>query len=449
MRNGGKEKRKKRCDLGLAVLLLGGLLVGCTPKEELAAGEAQRSAQSEEETAESGSEAFAENDVSGENSAAGQPGEEADGYVTEEEMAQADLWPSCDDTALKKLMCRAEQGEAITIACIGGSITEGTISSGASDAKVQEKKPYAEIFHSWWEEKFPQSEIAFVNAGIGGTDSYLGVHRLNREVLSYDPDLVLVEFSVNDGDNAFYKKSYDNLVRNLLQSEGHPAVMLLYMAQTNGTSAQNSHLLVGFHYKVPMVSYGNAIKTMMESGHYTEKELSGDGVHPSALGHAAAGEILSSYLEKVYAERESYEETEIFAEDPVTTAAYEHAELLDGTNLQPRELGTFAESDNGCRQYPDGWRTEEGDGGIVFQTEFQRLGLLYLRTTDGESGQFDIYVDGEAVRSVDADFSGGWGNAITAEEVYVGEEEAVHTVEIRKKEGSSGEKFCLLGLLTA
>lgn len=369
-------------------------------------------------------------------------------YVTKQEMELADQWQSCDDAALASVMRKAEAGEPVTIACIGGSITQGTISNGSKDKEVADKKPYADLFAAWWQKRFPKSQITLVNAGIGGTDSYLGVHRLKEDVLDFHPDLVLVEFSVNDADSPFYKKSYDNLVRNILQSEDRPAVMLLFMAQTNGASAQGSHVLIGYNYKLPMLSYANAIKSMMESGHYSEKELSGDGVHPSALGHAITGEILWNYLNMVYQERESFGEPQPFDAEAVTTAVYEEARLLDGGDIVPEDLGTFTEG-TACAQYPDGWSSEEGDGGIVFKAAFRRLGILYLSTTDGKSGQYDIYVDGEAVRMIDADFSGGWGNAITATEVYSSEEEAEHVVEIRKNPASTGDEFVLLGLLTS
>ena len=35
-----------------------------------------------------------------------------------------------------------------------------------------------------------------------------------------------MEYSVNDGADNAYKNSYDNLVRKILKSEDHPAVML-------------------------------------------------------------------------------------------------------------------------------------------------------------------------------------------------------------------------------
>jgi len=120
-------------------------------------------------------------------------------YLTEEDMKTASPWQVCDNTALAAVMKKAEAGEPVTIAAIGGSITQGSISNGAKDSQVKTKSCYADIFFAWWKETFPQSEITVVNAGIGATDSYLGVHRVQEDVLDYHPDLVLVEYSVNDG----------------------------------------------------------------------------------------------------------------------------------------------------------------------------------------------------------------------------------------------------------
>lgn len=369
-------------------------------------------------------------------------------YLTAEDMLLADGWPSCNDAALAAVMRKAEAGETVTVALIGGSITQGTISNGSKDGEIADKKPYADIFEAWWQERFPDTQINFINAGIGGTDSYLGVHRLEEDVLSCHPDLVLVEFSVNDADTSFYKKSYDNLVRNILQAEGAPAAMLLYMAQTNGATAQAGHVLVGFRYELPMLSYANVIKAFMESGRYDEKELSGDGVHPSALGHAVAGEMLWNYLNAVYEARMDYPEPEPFDMEPVTVAAYEHAAVLDSGDIVPEDMGSFAENKS-CEQFPDGWSCTQGDGAIVFRVSCERLGVLYLSTVDGQSGQFEVYVDGEAVRTINADFEGGWGNAITAEEVFSSKGTAEHTVEIRKSPDSTGDVLHLLGLLVS
>lgn len=367
-------------------------------------------------------------------------------YISEELYASADQWGSCDDTALAAVMKKAAAGEKVTIACIGGSITQGTISKGSIDSEVGFKKGYADIFFMWWQENFPLTEFEFINAGIGGTDSYLGVHRVQKDVLDYEPDLVLVEFSVNDADSQFYKKSYDNLVRKILLYGNSPAVMLLYMGQTNKATAQGSHVFIGFNYKLPMVSYSSVINDMMEQKVYTAAELSGDEVHPSALGHAIAGEILWKYLNNVYADVDNYGEPEKFTAPAVTKDVYLNAWIADRENIIPDSLGTFTEK-TVCSQFPSGWVCSEGEGGFTVTMTFQNLGILYYATVDGKSGQFDIFIDGERVHTIDADFSGGWGNAITAEQVYTSQEEAEHTITIKKSPESSGEVFDLLGLL--
>ena len=371
-------------------------------------------------------------------------------YLTDELYALADRWPSCDDRALAKVMRKAAAGEAVTIAVLGGSITEGTISRGADDAKISPRLPYAELFRRWWAERFPETEIRFINAGIGGTDSYLGLHRVQREVLDFHPDLVLVEFAVNDdGSRLSCQIAYDNLVRTLLLSEDAPAVMLLIMGQTSGATAQDSESNVAYQYKLPVVSYINVIKQMMKEGVYTAEQLSGDVVHPSALGHAITGEILWRYLNGVFAERDSLGEPEPLTRRAVTTDKYHHPAILSARELTPDSLGSFTQGTRLCRYFPDGWTTLSGEGGLSATMTFRSLGLLYLRTPDGQSGRFEVFVDGERVYTIDADFPGGWGNAITGTEVFSAREAAEHRVELRLAEGSAKTRLYLLGFMVS
>ena len=86
---------------------------------------------------------------------------------------------------LAAAMKKAANGEKVTVGVIGGSITQGSSASNQANC-------YASKFNDWWVNKFPSAEINFVNAGIGGTNSYLGVHRVDEQLLSYQPDVVIV-----------------------------------------------------------------------------------------------------------------------------------------------------------------------------------------------------------------------------------------------------------------
>jgi lysophospholipase L1-like esterase len=53
---------------------------------------------------------------------------------------------------------------------------------------------------NWLKEQYPKATINLVNSGISGTGSDFRDRRYDRDVLSKNPDLVLIEFCVNDGD---------------------------------------------------------------------------------------------------------------------------------------------------------------------------------------------------------------------------------------------------------
>ena len=51
----------------------------------------------------------------------------------------------------------------------------------------------------WFQDQYPNAAVSEINAAIGGTGSDLGVFRLGHDVLRHKPDLLFIEFAVNDG----------------------------------------------------------------------------------------------------------------------------------------------------------------------------------------------------------------------------------------------------------
>ena len=81
-----------------------------------------------------------------------------------------------------------EAGADATIVCFGDSITAGyAVQRG---------------FPSFWLEalrqRFPDARIEVINSGISGDTSLDGLARLDWAVLSYEPDLVTINFGIND-----------------------------------------------------------------------------------------------------------------------------------------------------------------------------------------------------------------------------------------------------------
>lgn len=72
---------------------------------------------------------------------------------------------------------------------LGGSITDG---SSASD---WERKPWRILVGHWLSQRRP---FVYFNAGLGGTDSWIGLIRLQSDVIGRNPGIVFVDFAVND-----------------------------------------------------------------------------------------------------------------------------------------------------------------------------------------------------------------------------------------------------------
>lgn len=81
----------------------------------------------------------------------------------------------------------------ITIVAFGNSITE---SAQMSD----ENKRWTNILKSKLTETFKQYDFNVINSGIGGNSARDAMNRYEKDVLSYDPDYVLLEFGGNNDD---------------------------------------------------------------------------------------------------------------------------------------------------------------------------------------------------------------------------------------------------------
>lgn len=346
-----------------------------------------------------------------------------------------------DTARLAAAMKKAENGEDITVGVIGGSITQG--SSAAYE------NCYASLFFRWWQEKFPSCNVNTVNAGIGGTDSYLGVHRADEQLLSSNPDVVIVEFSVNDTDKTMNKYSYDSLVRKILSNENNPAVILLFTTQEDGTSLQDVHKEIGKAYNLPMISYRETVYPEVAAGTLNWKDISPDNIHPNDTGHGIIGQLVGRYLDNVYENKDSAGEVSAFTAEGYTKDYYQNADILDSTEIETLSVENFELKNNSVyNQFPNNW-VSTGGGTMKFEVESRNVGIFYLCTTDGKSGTYEVYVDGERKGKLEADFSGGWGNYGVPKQVVLSNDVIKRTIEIKPAEGSEDKGITILGIMVS
>ena len=179
---------------------------------------------------------------------------------------------------------------------------------------------------------------------------------------------------------------------------------------------------------------------------YTAEELSGDVSHPSVFGHALVGEMLWKYLNNIYADLDSYGEPKPFDKKAVTKERYQNAELVGVGDITPVNAVGFSELGKDYHGWGDVWQTTE-DGQIIFKVTCRNLGILFWRSTSSNFGNYEVWVDGVLKTTLAAEFKEGWGNYAYSQEIFVSDEEAEHTVIIKKAEDSVGNDFSVLRLM--
>lgn len=345
-------------------------------------------------------------------------------------------------TRLKNLMKRAANGESLVIGFLGGSITQGSLSSTP-------KTCYAYLVYEWWKKSFPNAAFSFVNGGIGGTTSHYGGARAWKDVLRYRPDIVTVDFSVNDDANEFFEETYEGTLRRLLAAPSSPAVVVLNnVFYDTGKNAQNYHNRIADHYGIPHVSIKDTVYPDVESGKIVRADITPDNLHPNDKGHRLVADEICKLLDSIKAEVEeetiageniegksTKTEASVLLPAPLTENAYEHSRLiqiqdneaiLDGFLVDPIEKKGMLDI------FKNGWTAAHTNDKISFEIECSCLAVQYRKSVQQPVPRAKAVIDGDEAHAVilDGNFTEDWGDCLYLEPLLHHAEKKVHRIEI-------------------
>lgn len=210
---------------------------------------------------------------------------------------------------LPRVASRLAAGEDVGIAYIGGSITE--------------QDGYRVYSADWFRQQYPSASVHEINAAIGGTPSYLGAFRFGQDVLSRSPDLVVVEFAVNDlvQSATETQRSMEGMVRQLRSEQPDADVLFVYTARDTMFDELQAGVNPGpveameriaEHYRVPSINMAYEAAQMESRGELVIRGslpagdpldpdqpivFSADGVHPYVeTGHVLYQQALERNL---------------------------------------------------------------------------------------------------------------------------------------------------------
>ena len=367
---------------------------------------------------------------------------------------------------LKAAIDKARKGEKVEVAFIGGSITQGAgaIPINTMCYAYNAFKGFCDIAGRGYEDN-----VGYTKAGVGGTPSELGILRYDHDVTENGkkvPDVVVVEFAVNDEGDETKGEFFDSLVRRIYNSPQKPAVVLIYSVFVDGYNLQDRLKPVGEAYNLPMVSIKDAVYDQFylseeEGGVVSKNRYFYDMYHPTNTGHRIMADGLINIF-KIADESADEADLDITGITPPKGGEFESIYLVDRFNIDQTpavisyDKGVFGSDSpevqavernmdlNVTPEFAGNWFYDgKGDSDVVFKArmKFSALVIGYMDSASPEVGCAQVFVDGEKTLDIDPHII-GWqhANALIA---FRGGPAKERDVEVRIPE--KDKRFTILG----
>lgn len=195
---------------------------------------------------------------------------------------------------LPETLHKLRTGQSLTIVGLGDSLTSGWCVT----------KGYLDFLEEMLQQTFPQASLTLVNAGVPGDTARGGLHRLERDALSCAPDLVLVQFALNDAFCGCAPEEFSRHLTAIVARIGNRAETLLLTSTVPG-SAHDRLCADTFYTCIEKVGQSAAVPIARVDRHWRECIAAGavhadllqdDQVHPTAAGYRLMAEAVMQVL---------------------------------------------------------------------------------------------------------------------------------------------------------
>ncbi|MDR0375777.1 MAG: SGNH/GDSL hydrolase family protein [Treponema sp.] len=299
-----------------------------------------------------------------------------------------------DNPRLQQAMTKLRQGGTISVVSIGGSITTGHQAVPAASAG------WSGLVNQWWQAKAKETggKVNYRNSGVSGTDSAFGSIRVKDHALAYDPDVVFVEFAMNDQwlNARVRRRSYEGVLRQLLNDSERAVILLAVNEKANpNKSARVDQEKIGDHYGLPTLVWADWVKLADWDRYFT----GGETIHPNNEGHANIAAGVIRYLDAVWnASPSEIASIDTTLPQPLVSAEFQNVRLIGGEDSE--FLVSDIESSGWIAKkavLPDewkrrggedliGWTTDDPKAELAVKVTGKSVGVLFIESDQFRNG---------------------------------------------------------------
>ncbi|MDD2671143.1 MAG: GDSL-type esterase/lipase family protein [Syntrophales bacterium] len=191
-------------------------------------------------------------------------------------------------STIKKL----KAGEAVRIAAIGDSLTYGWMVS----------RGYLGYLQDMIAAQYPGAKFSIINAGIPGDTAEGGMHRIEYDVISRNPDCVLIQFALNDAFAGYPPPEFESNVRSMIdrvRSSSRADMILLTSVCLN--DEREDRFIDQYYgrlenlaeeYSLPLAAVHKYWREKISGGVQFGRLVQYDMVHPTEAGYKLMAEAV-------------------------------------------------------------------------------------------------------------------------------------------------------------
>jgi hypothetical protein len=331
-----------------------------------------------------------------------------------------------NEQRFKWLYSQMVENDTLYIGAIGGSITEGCGARPGDNA-------YGNRVCNFLKNNFPDKCFCFINAGVGATNSRFACSRVNDDLLVKRPDLIIIEFAVNDRPSD--AAAYEGLVRLCLKKIDGPVILFYTMTQSGDKSNQEIESRIGVHYNLPMISCLSALWPLLSANKIPWDSLAWDAVHPNNNGHLIYAQLLFSFIKQSLDRLSDLNYVIPSIPHFYITDFYENSAIYDTTDTVITQ----------CEYY--GWNQQIKEfGRIGFSSidSFDTISFLSMarevvigyRCSQKYNADLQVIMDGNSIGNINNYFADDWGEGhMSLFTLYTSSVRSRHDLQLIKTDG--------------
>jgi acyl-CoA thioesterase-1 len=189
-----------------------------------------------------------------------------------------------------------ENGCDVVIVAFGDSITAG----------YAVRRGFPSFYKEMLQKKYPDAGIDLINSGISGDTTMDGLARLDWDVLSYEPDLVTINFGINDAVMSLgFQEFRENLKQMVRRIRSGPGSEILLLSSQPLETPPYDRLVMGYYQAIEQVAgeedagfvdvYGAWMNRLSQKTPLSSFILAGLD-HPNEAGYRIIAEELMSFF---------------------------------------------------------------------------------------------------------------------------------------------------------